>query len=162
MKKWIALVAAAVLALAVFTGCGGGDSAAAKSVDEVYSAVTAANAIDNPRTLTDTDLQFEYLLSLDDVAEYQGVVSNDSYNAGLVLVVRCAEGKADTVKAALEEYRQSWLTLSANYTEDFADAIPHVENGVLQAKGDVVVMAWASNECAEPDKLADAVTSALG
>lgn len=160
-KKLVFRLAAAVLALAMLAACGGSPSSAAKSVGEVYNAVAAANNIDNPRELTDTDLQFEYLLSLDDVAEYAGVASNDSYNAGLVLVVKCAEGKAETVRAALEEYQQGWLVASAGYTEDYAAAIPNVENGVLQASGDLVVMAWASNECAEPDKLADAVSAAL-
>lgn len=160
-KKLIAVLAAAMLALALFTACGDSPSAAAKTVDEVYSAVTQANKIDNPRELTDTDLQFEYLLSLEDVAGYAGVVSNDSYNAGLVLVVECKEGKAETVKAALEEYQNSWLIASSGYTEDYAAAIPNVENGVLQASGDLVVMAWASNECEAPDKLADTVASAL-
>lgn len=163
IKKFWAVLAAACLTLALLAGCGGGSSsAAAKSVDEVYAAVTQANAIDNPRELGDNDLMYDYLLSMDDIAEYKGVVSNDSYNAGLVLVIRCAEGKAETVRAALEEYRQSWLTLSANYSDEYAEAVPHVENGVLQASGDMVVMAWASNECAAPDKLADAVAAALG
>lgn len=161
IKRLISILAAAVLALAVLTACGGSPSAAAKSVSEVYDAVAAANNIDNPRELTDTDLQFEYLLSLDDVAEYSGVASNDSYNAGLVLVIKCSEGKAEAVKAALEEYQQGWLVASAGYTEDYAAAIPNVENGVLQTSGDLVVMAWASNECAAPDKLADAVSAAL-
>ena len=162
MKKIVSALIAAVLAMALFTACGGSSSApAAKTAAEVYDAVLAANTISNPRQLTDTDIQFEYLLAMEDVAEFAGVASNDAYNAGVVLVVKAAEGKADTVKAALEEYRQGWLTASAGYTEDYATAIPNVENGVLTASGDLVVMAWASNECADAAGLSAAVDAAL-
>ena len=84
MKKIVSALLAAVLAMALLTACGGSSSApAAKSAAEVYNAVLAANTISNPRELTETDIQFEYLLSLEDVAEFAGVASNDAYNAGL-------------------------------------------------------------------------------
>ena len=37
----------------------------------------------------------------------------------------------------------------------------NVENGVLTVSGDLVVMVWASNECADPAALEGAVAAAL-
>lgn len=164
LKKLVAVLAAAVLAVCLLTACGGSDSsqAAAKSVGDIRAAVLEANPISNQLEITDDHMYLlDYLLTAEDVAEYTGVRSNDGYDAGVVLVIRAAEGKAETVQATLEDYRQSMVAFFGNYPES-AQAMANVENGVLTVKGDIVVMAFASNDCADPAALSGAVETALG
>lgn len=163
LKKLLTVLAAAVLAMALLTACGGGDTtpASTKSVGEVRDALLQANPISNPLEITADHLfLLDYLLVEEDVAEFAGVRSNDAYDAGTVLVIKAAEGKAETVKTTLDEYTQSMIAYFGNY-EESADAMANVENGVLTVSGDLVVMVWASNECADPAALEGAVAAAL-
>ena len=166
LNKLFAVLAAMVLALALLTGCGGsndgGKAATAKAPAEVVATVLEANPISNQLEITADHLfLLDYLLVEADVVEFAGVRSNDAYDAGVVLVIKAAEGKAEAVKASLEEYRQGMIAYFSNYPES-AEAMANVENGVLVVSGDLVVMVWASNECADPAALASAVTAALG
>ena len=166
LKKLFTVLAAAVLAMALLTACGGGEggttTASTKTPAEVKTALLEANPISNPLEITADHLfLLDYLLVEEDVAEFAGVRSNDAYDAGVVLVIKAAEGKAETVKSTLEEYRQGMIAYFGNYPES-ADAMVNVENGVLTVSGDLVVMVWASNECADPSALSAAVTAALG
>ena len=84
--------------------------------------------------------------------------SNDNGDAGLVLVVDAASGKAQDVVTALESYKQDQVAFYGNYAE-FAQAHSNVENAIISSKGDRVVMVIASNECTAD--LNSAVDSAL-
>lgn len=165
LKKLLTVLAAAVLAMALLTACGGGSSSAAasaKGVADIQAEVLQANPISNQLTITDDHLYLlDYLLNQEDVAEYAGVRSNDAYDAGLVLVIKAAEGKAESVKTTLTDYADSMVAYYGNYPES-AEAMQNVENGVLTVSGDIVVMAWASNECPDAAALEAAVTAALG
>ena len=92
------------------------------------------------------------------MAGYKGVKSNDNGDAGLVLVVQAASGKAQDVVTALESYKQDQVAFYGNYAE-FAQAQSNVENAIISSKGDRVVMVIASNECSAD--LSRAVDSAL-
>lgn len=166
LKKLLTVLAAAVLAMALLTACGGGSSSSAavsaKGVADIQAEVLQANPISNQLTITDDHLYLlDYLLNQEDVAEYAGVRSNDAYDAGLVLVIKAAEGKAESVKTTLADYADSMVAYYGNYPES-AEAMQNVENGVLTVSGDIVVMAWASNECPDSAALEAAVTAALG
>ena len=111
----------------------------------------------------DMDLAFERVskvfgLKGEDVVSYKGVKSNDNGDAGLVLVVEAASGKAQDVVTALESYKQDQVAFYGNYAE-FAQAQSNVENAIISSKGDRVVMVIASNECTAD--LNSAVDSAL-
>ena len=178
------IVASAVLAAAL-TGCGGSASSAPSSVsgaaasapassaasapadttengtadlDAAVDSLLAANPISNQFEIAAMNIEYDFGLQAADVASYKGVKSNDNGDAGLVLVVEAASGKAQNIVTALENYKQDQVAFYGNYAE-FAQAQSNVENAIISSKGDRVVMVIASN--AGSADLSSAVDSAL-
>ncbi|MFR2829120.1 DUF4358 domain-containing protein [Faecalibacterium sp.] len=170
--KLSVIAVSAVLAVAL-TGCGGSASSAPSSVssasasapasstaapaadttengtadlDSAVESLLAANPISNQFEIAAMNIEYDFGLKAEDVAAYKGVKSNDNGDAGLVLVVEAASGKAQDVVTALESYKQDQVAFYGNYAE-FAQAQNNVENAIISSKGDRVVMVIASNEC---------------
>ena len=182
--KLSVIAVSAVLAVAL-TGCGGSASSAPSSVssaatsapasstaapaadatengtadlDSAVETLLAANPISNQFEIAAMNIEYDFGLKAEDVAAYKGVKSNDNGDAGLVLVVEAASGKAQDIVTALESYKQDQVAFYGNYAE-FAQAQSNVENAIISSKGDRVVMVIASNECTAD--LNSAVDSAL-
>ena len=182
--KLSVIAVSAVLAVAL-TGCGGSASSAPSSVssasasapasstaapaadtaengtadlDSAVETLLAANPISNQFEISAMNIEYDFGLKAEDVAAYKGVKSNDNGDAGLVLVVEAASGKAQDVVTALESYKQDQVAFYGNYAE-FAQAQSNVENAIISSKGDRVVIVIASNECTAD--LNSAVDSAL-
>ena len=182
--KLSVIAVSAVLAVAL-TGCGGSASSAPSSassasasapasstaapaadttengtadLDSAVETLLAANPISNQFEISAMNIEYDFGLKAEDVAAYKGVKSNDNGDAGLVLVVEAASGKAQDVVTALESYKQDQVAFYGNYAE-FAQAQSNVENAIISSKGDRVVMVIASNECSAD--LNSAVDSAL-
>ena len=182
--KLSVIAVSAVLAVAL-TGCGGSTSSAPSSVssasasapvsdaaspavdtaengtaelDSAVETLLAADPISNQFEITAMNIEYDFGLKAEDVASYKGVKSNDNGDAGLVLVVEAASGKAQDIVTALESYKQDQVAFYGNYAE-FAQAQSNVENAIISSKGDRVVMVIASNECSAD--LNSAVDSAL-
>lgn len=182
--KLSVIAVSAVLAVAL-TGCGGSASSAPSSVssasasapasstaapaadtaengtadlDSAVETLLAANPISNQFEIAAMNIEYDFGLKAEDVAAYKGVKSNDNGDAGLVLVVNAASGKAQDVVTALESYKQDQVAFYGNYAE-FAQAQNNVENAIISSKGDRVVMVIASNACSAD--LNSAVDSAL-
>ena len=182
--KLSVIAVSAVLAVAL-TGCGGSASSAPSSVssasasapasstaapaadtaengtadlDSAVETLLAANPISNQFEISAMNIEYDFGRKAEDVAAYKGVKSNDNGDAGLVLVVDAASGKAQDVVTALESYKQDQVAFYGNYAE-FAQAQSNVENAIISSKGDRVVMVIASNECSAD--LNSAVDSAL-
>lgn len=170
--KLSVIAVSAVLAVAL-TGCGGSASSAPSSVsgasasapasstaapaadtaengtadlDSAVETLLAADPISNQFEIAAMNIEYDFGLKAEDVAAYKGVKSNDNGDAGLVLVVDAASGKAQDVVTALESYKQDQVAFYGNYAE-FAQAQSNVENAIISSKGDRVVMVIASNEC---------------
>ena len=182
--KLSVIAVSAVLAVAL-TGCGASASSAPSSVssasasapasstaapaadtaengtadlDSAVETLLAADPISNQFEIAAMNIEYDFGLKAEDVAAYKGVKSNDNGDAGLVLVVNAASGKAQDVVTALESYKQDQVAFYGNYAE-FAQAQNNVENAIISSKGDRVVMVIASNECTAD--LNSAVDSAL-
>lgn len=182
--KLSVIAVSAVLAVAL-TGCGGSASSAPSSVssaatsapasstaapaadtaengtaalDSAVESLLAANPISNQFEIAAMNIEYDFGLKAEDVAAYKGVKSNDNGDAGLVLVVEAASGKAQDVVTALESYKQDQVAFYGNYAE-FAQAQSNVENAIISSKGDRVVMVIASNACSAD--LNSAVDNAL-
>ena len=125
--------------------------------DEV-NTLLEANPIANQFEIAAMNIEYDFGLKAEDVVSYKGVKSNDNGDAGLVLVIEPAEGKADDIVEALKAYQQDQVAFYGNYAE-FATAQANVENAVIASSADRVVMAIASNECTED--LTDAVNDVL-
>ena len=177
--KIASLAVCAILSAAVLTGCGGSSassspaasSQAASSVvssaaeengasdlDGIYNALLQADPISNQFEIAAMNIEYDFGLQAEDVVSYKGVKSNDNGDAGLVLVIEAADGKAEDVANQLTAYQQDQVAFYGNYAE-FAQAQSNVENAVIAYKDNRVVMAIASNECTAD--LDSAVDSAL-
>ena len=132
----------------------GASDAVASALDALLEAAPNSNQFE----ITAMNIEYDFGLKAEDVAAYKGVKSNDNGDAGLVLVVEAASGKAQDVVTALESYNQDQVAFYGNYAE-FAQAQSNVENAIISSKGDRVVMVIASNECTAD--LNSAVDSAL-
>ena len=170
--KLSVIAVSAVLAVAL-TGCGGSASSAPSSVssasasapvsdaaspaagttengtadlDSAVETLLAANPISNQFEIAAMNIEYDFGLKAEDVVSYKGVKSNDNDDAGLVLVVEAADGKAEDVANQLAAYQQDQVAFYGNYAE-FAQAQDNVENAVIAFKDNTVVMVIASNEC---------------
>ena len=188
MKKLTLTLAAVLLAAVLLAGCGGSSSSAATSsqptaapadpasdpasqgddaaasvnaynLSDVISAVEAANAVANPRDIDDFSLENTYMLTMDNVAEFAGKVSNDASNSALILVVRAVPGKADEVKAELDAYKTE-LAEGGLYAE-FADKEAQAKDARLVVKGDYVVLVIANTEGAQYSDIDKSLDEAL-
>jgi len=186
--KIIAIALSGALAAVLLAGCGGSasssaapssvstaevtspaSSAAASSVvdttengsdalDGVFNTLLEQNPISNQFEIAAMNIEYDFNLPAEDVVSYKGVKSNDNGDAGLVLVVEAADGKAEDVANQLAAYQQDQVAFYGNYAE-FAQAQDNVENAVIAFKDNTVVMVIASNECTAD--LDSAVDSAL-
>ena len=128
------------------------------ALDGIYSALLEQDPISNQLEIAAINIEYDFNLPAEDVVSYKGVKSNDNGDAGLVLVIEAADGKAQDIANKLAEYQQVQAAQYANYAE-FAQAQDNVENAVIAFKGNTIVMVIASNECTAD--LDSAVDSAL-
>lgn len=135
------------------------DTNGSSAVDGLFDTLLASDPISNQFEIAAMNIEYDFGLKSEDVVSYKGVKSNDNGDAGLVLVIEAADGKAQDVADALNTYKQDQVAFYGNYAE-FAQAQTNVENAVVAFKDNTVVMVIASNECT--NDLDAAVDSALG
>ena len=183
--KLSVIAVSAVLAVAL-TGCGGSASSAPSSassasasapasstaapaadttengtadLDSAVETLLAADPISNQFEITAMNIEYDFGLKADDVTSYKGLKSNDNGDAGLVLAIQPAAGKAQDVMDTLKTYQQDQVAFYGNYAE-FAQAQSNVENAIIDGGDDLVVMVIASNDCSSD--LTSAVKDVLG
>lgn len=125
-------------------------------LDDVVDTLLESNPISNQFEITAMNIEYDFGLKAEDVTTYKGIKSNDNGDAGLVLVIQPAAGKAQNITDALTTYQEDQVAFYGNYSE-FAQAQSNVENAVISGNDDLVVMVIASNECSAD--LKDAVDS---
>ena len=173
-RKLFALFTALTLCAALLAGCGGSSSAGTASsapaseaaseaasgaaearsgaengapdLDAAVSALLEVNPISNQFEIAAMNIEYDFMLAPDDVAAYKGVKSNDNGDAGLVLVIQPAEGRAEAICEALDTYKQDQVAFYGNYAE-FGQAQANVQNAIISGSDSLVVMLIASNEC---------------
>ena len=185
-SKLILTTAALAVSCALLSGCGGSSSTASSAASSAASPAASApassaadsaengssdaladavntlldaNPISNPFEIAAMNIEYDFNLPAEDVTSYKGVKSNDNGDAGLVLVIEPAAGKAADIVSALTTYREDQVAFYGNYAE-FAQAQENVKNAVIANTDDLVVMVIASNECTAD--LTPAVNSVLG
>ena len=134
------------------------ENGASDAVASAVDALLEADPISNQFEIAAMNIEYDFGLQAEDVVSYKGVKSNDNGDAGLVLVIEAADGKAEDIANQLTAYQQDQVAFYGNYAE-FAQAQSNVENAVIAFKDNRVVMAIASNECTAD--LDSAVDSAL-
>ena len=136
------------------------ENGASDAVASAVDALLEADPISNQFEIAAMNIEYDFGIQADDITSYKGVKSNDNGDAGLVLVIQAAAGKAQNVVDALTTYQKDQVAFYGNYAE-FAQAQSNVENAVIGSNdSDLVVMVIASNECSAD--LSSAVDSVLG
>ena len=129
------------------------------ALDGVFNALLEADPISNQFEIAAMNIEYDFGLKADDVTSYKGIKSNDNGDAGLVLAIQPAAGKAQDVMDTLKTYQQDQVAFYGNYAE-FAEAQSNVENAIIDGSDDLVVMVIASNGCSAD--LTSAVNGVLG
>ena len=135
------------------------ENGASDAVASAVDALLEADPISNQFEITAMNIEYDFGLKADDVTSYKGIKSNDNGDAGLVLAIQPAAGKAQDVMDTLKTYQQDQVAFYGNYAE-FAQAQSNVENAVIDGGDDLVVMVIASNDCSSD--LTRAVKDVLG
>lgn len=117
-----------------------------EELGDIVNTLLESNPISNQFEIAAMNIEYDFGLKAENITSYKGVKSNDNGDAGLVLVIQPAEGKAQDVVAALTSYKDDQVAFYGNYSE-FAQAQSNVENAVIKSNDDLVVMVIASNEC---------------
>ena len=126
-------------------------------LEDVVNTLLESDPISNQFEIAAMNIEYDFGLKAEDVTSYKGIKSNDNGDAGLVLVIQPAEGKAQDVVDALTTYKEDQVAFYGNYSE-FAQAQSNVENAIISSNDDLVVMVIASNECsADLTKAVDSV-----
>ena len=122
------------------------ENGASDAVASAVDALLEADPISNQFEITAMNIEYDFGLKADDVTSYKGIKSNDNGDAGLVLAIQPAAGKAQDVMDTLKTYQQDPVAFYGNYAE-FAQAQSNVENAIIDGGDDLVVMVIASNDC---------------
>ena len=122
------------------------ENCASDAVASAVDALLEADPISNQFEITAMNIEYDFGLKADDVTRYKGIKSNDNGDAGLVLAIQPAAGKAQDVMDTLKTYQQDQVAFYGNYAE-FAQAQSNVENAIIDGGDDLVVMVIASNDC---------------
>ena len=150
MKKIISVIMAGILSMSLLTACGGGKEATASyDVNEVLTTITDAVPLAMPGEVTEEYLTIMMGLDMADVANYAGMMAMVNVSADCVVVIEAAEGKIDTVKAALENTKQSIVNSFELY---LPDQFEKAKAGRIVVKGNYAVLAIAGDNETIADK----------
>ena len=136
-----------------------GEDNSTDALNAPFETLLDANPISNQFEIAAMNIEYDFGLKADDVTSYKGIKSNDNGDAGLVLAIQPAAGKAQDVMDTLKTYQQDQVAFYGNYAE-FAQAQSNVENAIIDGGDDLVVMVIASNGFSSD--LTSAVMDVLG
>lgn len=139
MKKLLSIVCV-VCMLGLLAACGA--SAKEYNLSDVLASLDSANPLADARELTKDDLTLLMSVPETDIAEFAGNISGDSTTGAMNVVVKAAEGKADSVKTALDTYRTNQVAIYSAYDPTVAGIL---EDGRVVAHGDYVVLVLGSS-----------------
>ena len=140
MKKYIAVVLAACLALVCLCACSGKKT---YDIQELLSAVEASAGLTDPVDLTEEDLNYDMGLTMENIDSFAGKTENVNGASGRVLVGKAVSGKGEDVKTELQSYVTSRAEFLGNY-EEFAGAKAQAEQARVVASGDYVILVMAN------------------
>lgn len=169
MKKALSLALALALAVTALAGCSGkSGGAAAKTPEELtklYADAITANGgegveynpvISEAKEGDDSALLLEFMgLKPEDMTAFGISMSLMNVNAYAIAAIMPAEGKADTVKQALQTYQENQM---ANFEMYLADQYDIAKNAKLETLEDGTVLLVM---CEGQDAVYDAIAKAI-
>lgn len=165
MKRACFVLFLALISVTLFGCSGSTEPTGSKTLEEspemteaIAKQIEEVNMVDNPREIDDFSVENEMGVDLEDLQAYAGDVTNTQSDCALVFVALCKDGKADTVKNSLEEYRKSMT--STLYLE-FAAKVEQAEKARIVSSGNYVVMVIAGVNGPDYSAVDEAIRGAL-
>lgn len=135
------------------------EEAQTANLESAVSAIEAVNPVANPYEYTDFDVENTLMLNMDNIVAYDGMVSNNQSDCGLIFVVQAKDGKASEVESELQAYKDS-LTANDMYVE-FADKMALAKDARIVSNGNYVAMVIASMDVGDYTAIDEALQTAL-
>ena len=114
-----------------------GEDNSTDALNAPFETLLDANPISNQFEIAAMNIEYDFNLPAEDVVSYKGVKSNDNGDAGLVLVIEAADGRAEDIANQLTAYQQDQVAFYGNYAE-FAQAQSNVENAIIDGGYDPI------------------------
>lgn len=130
-----------------------------ENLANAVSAIEAVNPVANPLEYTDFDVENTLMLTKDNLVAYDGMVSNNQSDCGLIFVAQAKSGKASDVEAELQAYKES-LTANNMYVE-FADKMALAKEARIVTNGNYVAMVIASIDVGDYTAIDEVLQTAL-
>lgn len=148
MKKIITLTLALTVLVMAFTGCGKGGKDVVKLKDDhkIGDIVSEIDVKFKEKYGEDYRIGFPVdesfvtdacLLTTADVAEFSGEYANNMVRNDAVIVLKAADGKVETVKKAMETYKQSIIDRYQTYP--VGGSLERAQASTVTVKGDYVI-----------------------
>ena len=143
------------------TEAGATEEAQTANLESAVAALEAVNPIANPLGQDDFDFYVEYtmMLTMDNIVAYDGDITNNQADCGLVFVAQAKDGKAAEVEKALQAYKDS-LAANDMYAE-FAHKIAISKEARIVTNGNYVAMVIASIDVGDYAAIDTALETAL-
>ena len=147
MRKYIRVMLAAVLALAL-TACGGGENGQTAYSPEQVQAMADAGAFSETLEELDGDTAFalyrlaDYGLSREDLTDCAVLRSSGATCEEGAVLVFAGEDQADQGRKALESYVQNQITSNRDYRPA---EIPKLESALVSCQGNTVLLVVAND-----------------
>ena len=130
-----------------------------ENLANAVAAIEAVNPVANPLEYTDFDVENTLMLTKDNLVAYDGMVSNNQSDCGLIFVAQAKSGKASDVEAELQAYKDS-LTANNMYVE-FADKMALAKEARIVTNGNYVAMVIASIDVGDYTAIDEVLQTAL-
>lgn len=125
-----------------------GDAEAPAGTDEepahvgaIADAVLSVNDVPNPRDYDDFAVEYDLGLTMDNIVQYAGCVTNDApKDCALVFVAQAKDGTVDAVVSELEAAKAN---MSSSLYAEYADATAKAADARIVSKGNVVAFVVA-------------------
>lgn len=138
MKRIIALVIAAVMAVSVFAGCGGG-----KNLGDVLTSINSTYNLSLKTLESKDDLKKYYSINPDSVKQFAAEIdSNNNAPVEIVLVEAVDDSAATEIEKVLAGRYNSIISQYASYTPD---KLEMVKNCKVSKDGNYVSLIVAEN-----------------
>lgn len=139
MKRIIAMALAAVMALAVFAGCG----AKEVKLDDVMTAINSSCNLNLQKLESVDELNTYYNINTDDVKQFAAEIdSNNNAPVEVILIEAVNSDAASNIESALTARYNSIVSQYASYTPELLDAVKACE---VKKDGNFVTMIVAEN-----------------
>ena len=138
MKRIIALVIAAVMAVSVFAGCGGG-----KNLGDVLTSINSTYNLSLKTLESKDDLKKYYSINPDSVKQFAAEIdSNNNAPVEIVLVEAVDDSAATEIEKVLAGRYNSIISQYASYTPD---KLEMVKDCKVSKDGNYVILIVADN-----------------